>query len=90
MDKPIYVVFAILELGKLHMYETYSNNLQPCFGGENLQLNYVDTDGMILSLRTENNVNDLKNLEDLSNFSILYENYEILSNKNKKLLVNIK
>ena len=27
MDKPIYLGFAILELSKLHMYETYYDNL---------------------------------------------------------------
>ena len=47
MDKAIYVGFAILELSKLHMYETYYDTLQPYFGQENLQLHYIDTDGMI-------------------------------------------
>ena len=28
LDKPIYVGFAVLELSKLHMYETYYNKLQ--------------------------------------------------------------
>ena len=32
MDKPIYLGFALLELSKLHMYETYYDNLQPYFG----------------------------------------------------------
>ena len=31
MDKPIYLGFAILELSKLHMYETYYDTLQPYF-----------------------------------------------------------
>ena len=50
MDKAIYVEFSILELSKLHMYETYYDTLQPYFGQENLQLHYIDTDGMILSI----------------------------------------
>ena len=29
MDKAIYVGFAVLELSKLHMYETYYDTLQP-------------------------------------------------------------
>ena len=29
MDKPIDIGFAILELIKLHMYETYYDKLQP-------------------------------------------------------------
>ena len=44
------------------MYETYYDNLQPYFGQENLQLHYVDADGMILSMKTENTIYDLKNL----------------------------
>ena len=30
MGKPIYLGFAVLELSKLHMYETYYDKLQPC------------------------------------------------------------
>ena len=80
MDKAIYVGFAILELSKLHMYETYYDTLQPYFGQENLQFHYIDTDGMILSLKTENIIQDLKNLEDIFNFSNLDENHELFSN----------
>ena len=58
MDKPIYVGFAILELSKLHMYETFYHTLQLYFGQENLQLHYIDTDGMILSMETENIIKD--------------------------------
>ena len=29
MDKPIYLGFAELEVGKLQMYETYYDKLQP-------------------------------------------------------------
>ena len=53
MDKAIYVGFAILELSKLHMYETYYDTLQPYFGQKSLQLHYIDTDGMILSMKTK-------------------------------------
>ena len=34
MDKPIYLGFAVLELSKLHIYETYYDVLQPNFGQE--------------------------------------------------------
>ena len=50
MDKAIYVGFSILELSKLHLYETYYDTLQPYFGQKILQLHYIDTDGMILSM----------------------------------------
>ena len=60
MDKSIYVGFAILELSKLHMYETYYDTLQPYFSQENLQLHYIDTDGMILSYENKRHYQRLK------------------------------
>ena len=77
------VGFAILELSELHMYETYYDTLQPYFGQENLQLHYVDTDGMILSMKTKNIIKDLRNLEDIFNFSNLDEKHELFSEKKK-------
>ena len=90
MDKAIYVGFAILELSKLHMYETCYDTLQPYFGQENLQLHYIDTDGMILSMKTKDIIKDLKNLEDFFAFSNLDENHELFSNKNKKIFGKFK
>ena len=71
------------------MYETYYNTLQPYFGRENLQLRYVDTDGMILSMKTEN-IKDLKKLEDIFDLSNLDENHELYSNKNEKVVGKFK
>ena len=77
MDKAIYVGFALLELSKLHMYETYYDKLQPYFGQENLQLHYIDLDGMILSMKTQNIFTDLKKLEDIFDITNLDENHEL-------------
>ena len=90
MDKPIYLGFAILELSKLHMYETYYNTLQPYFGQENIQLHYMDCDSFILSINSENIIKDLKNLEDIFDFSNIDENHELYSEKNKKVLGKFK
>ena len=90
MDKAIYVGFSILELSKLHMYETYYDTLQPYFGQENLQLHYIDTDGMILSMKSKDIIKDLRNLEDIFDFSNLDENHELFSNKNKKVIGKFK
>ena len=68
------------------MFETYYDTLQPYFGQENLQLHYIDTDGMILSMKTKDIIKDLKNLEDIFDFSNLDENHEFFSNKNKKVI----
>ena len=69
MDKPKYVGFAILEKSNLHMYETYYDNLQPYFGQKSLESHYIDTDGMIFSMRTQKINKDLKNVEDILEFN---------------------
>ena len=84
MDKPIYLGFSVLELSKLLMYETYYDKLQPYFGLKNLQLHYMDTDSFVLSVKIKDIIKDLKNLEDLFDFSNLNENHELFSSKNKK------
>ena len=90
MDKAIFVGSAILELSKLHMYETYYDTLQPYFGQENLQLLCIDTDGVILSMKTKDIIKDLKNLEDIIDFFNLDEKHELFSNKNKKVIGKFK
>ena len=90
IDKPIYLGFAVLELSKLHMYSTYYDKLQPYFGEENIQLHYMDTDSFVLSVNTQNIIQDLHNLKDLFDFSNLDKNHELFSNENKKFLVNLK
>ena len=84
MDKPIYAGFALLELSKLHMYETYYDKLKPYFGEENIQLHFIGTDAFVLSVNTKDIIRDLKNLEDIFDFSNLDQNHELFSNKNKK------
>ena len=45
----------------------------------------MDTDSFVLSVNTKDIIKDLKNLEDIFDFSNLDENHELFSNKNKKL-----
>ena len=89
MHKATYVGFTNLELSKLQKYETYYDILQPYFGEKNY-IDYIDTDGMILSMKTENIIEDLKNLEDVFDFSNLDENHEVFSEKNKKVIGKFK
>ena len=90
MDKPIYLGFSVLELSKLHVYETYHDIIQPYHAQENLQLHYVDTDVFVLSLKTKDIIKDLKNLEDVFDFSNLEKNHELFSKKNKEVIGNFK
>ena len=84
MDKPIYLGFSVLELSKLLMYETYYDILQAYFGQEIIQLHYIDTDAFVLSLKTQDIIKDLKNLENIFDFSNLDKNHELFSKKTKK------
>ena len=71
MDKLFYLGFVVFEISKLVTYEIYYDKLQPYFGQENIQLQYMDTDSFVLSTKTENFFKDLKNLEDMFDFSNL-------------------
>ena len=44
----------------------------------------MDCDSFVLSIETQNIIIDLKNLEDLFDFSNLNDNDELCSNKNKR------
>ena len=90
MDKPIYLGFTVLELSKLLMCETYYDNLQPYFGLENIQLHFMDTDSFVLSVNTKDIIKDLKNLEDIFDFSNLDMNHDLYSNKNKRVIGKFK
>ena len=90
MDKPIYLGFSVLELSKLHMYETYYEKLRPYFGEKHIQLHYMDTDSFVLSVNTKNIIQDLHNLKKYFDFSNLKEDHELFSNINKKVLGKFK
>ena len=77
-------------MSKLHIYETYYEIIQTYFGQENLQLHYIDTGGMILSMKTPTIIKDLKKLKDIFDFSNLDEKHELYGNKNKKVIGKLK
>ena len=72
------------------MYETYYDKLQTFLNQENIQLSYMDTDSFVLSVNTKDITKDLKNLEDIFDFSNLDKNHELFSNKNKKVIGKFK
>ena len=90
MDKPIYLGFVVLELSKLHMYETNYEKLQPYFGMEYIQLHYMDTDNFILSVNANDLIKDLNKLEKKIDFSNLNKSHGIFSGKNKKFIGKFK
>ena len=90
MYKPISLGFARLGRSKLHMYETNYDILQHYSEQENIQLGYMDCDSFVLSLKTKIVFKDLKNLEDIFDFSNLDEDHEKFINENKKLICKFK
>ena len=90
MDQPVYLGFAVLELSNLHKYETCFDKLQPYFGQENWQLHHFDTDAFVLSVKTKDDIKDLKILENIFDFSTLGENHDVFSNINKKVVGKFK
>ena len=84
MDKPDYLGFAVLKLSKLHLYYTYYDQLQPYFRQEKIQLHYIDTDAFVLSVNTNDIIRDLKNLEDIFDFSNLDQNNDLFSKKKQR------
>lgn len=50
LDKPIYVVFTVLELSKLHMYHMYYSYFKK-FYGDTCSLLYMDTDSFYLYIK---------------------------------------
>ena len=52
---------------------------------EILKLHYMHCDSFVLSIETQNTINDLKNRDYLIDFSNLIVKYEMFSNKNKKV-----
>ena len=75
-----------MEVSKLQMFQTFYDTLQRFFDQEILQLQYAHTDGIFLSMKTENTTEVLKNFEDISDFRILEENHELFSEKNKNVV----
>ena len=69
-DKPIYLGFSVLELSKLLMYEFYYHKLKPYYNTD-VKLHYMDTDSFILSIKTEDLINDLEYFKDDFDFSKL-------------------
>ena len=50
----------------------------------------MDTDSFVLSVNTKDIINDLKKSQYLFDFSNLYQNHELFSNNNKKVIGKFK
>jgi len=86
LNKPIFLGFTVLELSKLHMYDTHYNVFKN-FYSDRCKLAYMDTDSFIYEIETLDLYKDFnkhfKNYLDTSNYPI---NHFLFSNTNKKKL----
>ena len=82
-------VHKIINLGKINDYEDDIETETHDFtcGFPSIVNN---TDSFILSVNTKDIVKDLKDLEDIFDFSNLDKNHELFSNKNKKVIGKFK
>ena len=73
MNKPIYLGLSILEISKILMYEFWYDYMKPKYGN-NIKLCYMDTDSLIMNIKTndfyEDIANDVKNRFDTSNYEV--------------------
>ena len=79
MIKPLAVGFAILELSKLFMYQSY-DKFKEHFGRENLKLCFSDTDSFLFSVKCDNLVEQLKSIEHIFDFSKYENDHELYDN----------
>ena len=80
LNKPLAVGFAILELSKLFMYQSYYDVFMSYFGSKNISLCFSDTDSFLFQVKSNNLINDLQKLKKYFDFSkypkdhVLYDN----------------
>ena len=72
------------------MYETYFDKIQREFAEKKREVHYMDTDSFVLSINTNNIMEDLKNLYCFFRFQLSKKNQELFSKRNQKVLEEIK
>ena len=91
MNKPIYLVFSILDLSKAVMYEIWYDYIKPKYG-KKAKLCYMDTDSFIIHIKTEDFykdiADDVEKRFDTSNYecSSIECNRSLPTGRNKKVI----
>ena len=86
MNKPIYLGFSILEIGKILMYEFWYDYMKPKYG-DNVKLFYMDTDSFIRNVKTEDFYKDITDdAECKFNTSNYKDDRPLPTRKNKKVI----
>ena len=82
-NKPIYLGACTLETSKLHTYKFFYDYLEVKYG-DNVNLLYTDTDSFILQIFTDDVYKDMKNDNQLFDFSEYHNDHKCYNVKNKK------
>ena len=86
MNKPIYLGLSILEISKTLMYKFWYDYMKPEYN-DNVKLCYMDTDSLIMNIKTnyfyKDISNDVENRFDTSNYEV---NRPLPTGKNKKII----
>ena len=73
VNKPVYLVQAILDLSKIVMYEFHYDYMKRKYNDDSLTLCYMDTDSLIYSIETDDFYSDIaddvKNRFDTSGYN---------------------
>ena len=91
MNKPIYLVFSILDLSKAVMYEILYDYIKPKYG-KKAKLCYMDSDSFIIHIKTEDFykdiADDVEKRFDTSNYecSSIECNRSLPTGRNKKVI----
>ena len=85
MNKPVYLVQAILDLSKIIMYEFHYDYMLPKYGG-NIKLCYMDTDSFVYDIKTEDFYKDIADDVEARFDTSGYRDRPLLVGKNKKVI----
>ena len=90
MNKPIYLGLSKLEISKTLMYEFWYDYMKLKYN-DNVKLCYMDTDSLIINIKTndfyEDIANEVENRFDTSNYEV---KRPLLTGKNKKIICLMK
>ena len=87
LNKPIYVGFTVLELGKWMMYDFHYNVIKKNFNDELL---FTDTDSLTYEIKSENVYEDFFKWKDLFDFSNYSKDSKFFDGANKKAIGKMK
>ena len=82
MEKPIYLGLSILEISKIVMYEFWYDYVKKKYGNM-VKLCYMDTDSLIMNIKTKDIAQDVEEIFDISNYDV---DRPLPKGKNKKVI----